>query len=210
MILRAARAYTSLRSAPAPMSVATLEPRPFTVDEYHAMGEAGLFTEDDRVELLDGIIIAMSPIGAPHTYVVNRLTELLLAAKLRAGLDVTVSVQNPLRLGPLQEPQPDVALLRGAPSPERVPAAADALLVIEVADATLATDREVKGPRYAAAGVPELWIVDVQNRRIEVLRQPGATGYTDRRSVEPGGELTVAALPEAGAFAATDVLGPEL
>lgn len=192
------------------MSIATLEPRPFTVDEYHAMGEAGLFTEDDRVELLDGIIIAMSPIGAPHAYVVNRLTELLLAAKLRAGLDVTVSVQNPLRLGPMQEPQPDVALLRGEPSPERVPHGTDALLVIEVADSTLATDREIKGPRYAAAGIPELWIVDVQNRRIEVFRQPGAAGYAERRTAGPEDELTAAALPEAGAFAAADVLGPAL
>ncbi len=188
------------------MPVTLLEPHTFTVDEYHALAEAGFFDEDSRVELIDGIIVAMSPIGAAHITCVNRLTVLFVRLMLEKGLDVTVSVQNPLRLGPHQEPEPDVALLRPSAA-GRVPEAADALLVVEVADTTLATDRAVKAPRYAAAGVPEVWIVDLQEERVEVYRRPGAAGYTDVRTVGTDETLTLTAIPEAGDVAVAAMFG---
>ncbi len=188
------------------MPATLLDLRTFTVDEYHMMAEAGLFDEDSRVELIDGIIVAMSPIGAPHLLCVNRLDALLHRLKIGRDLDVMISVQNPLRLGPKQEPEPDVALLRPF-ADVRVPEAADALLVVEVADTTLATDRSVKAPRYAAAGIPEVWIVDLSGEQVEVYRRPGAAGYAEVRTAGPGESLTLAALPEAGEVAVSDVLG---
>jgi Uma2 family endonuclease len=186
------------------MPVTHLEPHTFTVDEYHALAEAGVLHEDSRVELIDGIIVAKSPVGAAHITCVNRLAVLLIRSKIEHGLDFIVSVQNSLRLGAHHEPEPDVALLRPSAA-GRVPEAADALLVVEVADTTLATDRAVKAPRYAAAGVPEVWIVDLAARQVEVYRRPGAMGYADVRTVSAGETLTLTAVPEAGEMAVSDV-----
>ncbi len=190
---------------PMPMPATLLEPHAFTVEEYHAIGEAGILCEDSRVELIDGIITAMSPVGAAHIGCVNRLTRLFVQLELESGGAFTVSVQNPVRLGPHQEPEPDVALLRPMGT-VRVPEAADALLLVEVADSTLATDRAVKVPRYAAAGIPEVWIVDLGGEKVEVYRRPGAMGYAEDRVAEPGETLTLAALPDAGSIAVSDVL----
>jgi Uma2 family endonuclease len=134
--------------------------RLFTVAEYHKMAEAGILSEDDRVELLEGEIVAMSPIGSRHAGLVNRLNRLF---SQRAGDQVVVSVQNPVRLGGYSEPQPDLALLRpradfytsSHPGPE------DVLLAVEVAETSAAVDREVKVPLYARFGVPEVWLVDL-------------------------------------------------
>ncbi len=188
------------------MPATLLEPHTFTVDEYHALAEAGILCEDSRVELIDGIITAMSPVGAAHIACVNRLTRLFNRIGLALDDAFVVSVQNPVRLGPKQEPEPDIALLR--PMTEvRVPEAADALLVIEVADATLATDRAVKAPRYAAAGVPEVWIVNLPDKQIEVYRRPGANGYLETRVAAPGESLRFAALPDASEVRVSDMLG---
>ncbi|MEM1043691.1 MAG: Uma2 family endonuclease [Bacteroidota bacterium] len=188
------------------MPATLLRPHTFTVDEYHAMAEAGVLGEDSRVELIDGIITAMSPVGAAHIACVNRLNDLFTRLRFELEGAFVVSVQNPVRLGPKQEPEPDLALLR--PFAEvRMPEAADALLVVEVADTTLATDRAVKAPRYAAAGVPEVWIVDLGGGQVEVYRQPGAVGYVEARIAEPGETLRFAAIPEAGEVAVSDVLG---
>jgi Uma2 family endonuclease len=138
----------------------------FTVEEYHKMGEAGLLSEDDRVELIDGEIVDMAPVGTRHLACVVALNHLFVEA---SGGRYFVSVQNPVALGERNEPQPDLSLLRTRPDPTaaRPPGPGDVFLVVEVSDTTLAYDRDVKLPRYAQAGVPEVWIVDLEGRRVE-------------------------------------------
>lgn len=167
----------------------------FTVDDYHRMAEAGVLREDDRVELLDGEVVVMSPIGDPHAACVNRLNRLLGA---RVGERAIVSVQNPIQLDSHSEPQPDVALLRprddfyasATPRPE------DTLLAIEVGDSSVRFDREVKAPLYARAGVPELWLVDLGMGEIRVCRQPAATGYGEVSVKRRGDDLSPQALAD--------------
>jgi Uma2 family endonuclease len=124
------------------------------------MGEADIFHEDDRVELIDGQVVEMSPIGPAHAGCVTRLTALFAPL---AGGAATLSIQNPVILAEYQEPQPDVALLRyradgyGTAHPQT----ADVLLVIEVAETSAHSDRRIKMPLYARAGVPEAWLVDL-------------------------------------------------
>ncbi len=154
----------------------------FTVDEYHRMAEAGLLSEDDRVELIDGEIIEMTPIGWRHARCVSRLNMLLARF---AGDRYVVGVQNPLTISEHGEPQPDLVLLERRPR-GRLPGPADAALVIEVSDTTLAYDRDVKLPRYARAGVPEVWIVDLQVRRVESHSDPSPEGYSVSREFGPG------------------------
>ena len=189
------------------MNPVDLELRLLTVDDYHAMGRAGILGEDDRVELIDGRIVLMSPIGAPHILCVmwlnHQLTE-RIHAQQHAGL--FVSVQNPLRLDAYNEPEPDVVLLRLPPGFREAPRAEHALLVVEVADTTLATDRAIKQPRYAAAGIPESWIVNLPETRLEIYRRPDASGYAETHVLAPGdaaeipalGQLPVAALFDEG------------
>jgi Uma2 family endonuclease len=169
--------------------------RLFTVAEYHKMAEAGILSEDDRVELLEGEIVAMSPIGSRHAGLVNRLNRLF---SQRAGDQVVVSVQNPVRLGGYSEPQPDLALLRpradfytsSHPGPE------DVLLAVEVAETSAAVDREVKVPLYARFGVPEVWLVDLAGDQVEVFREPSAEGYREVRVLRRGESLAPAFLPD--------------
>jgi Uma2 family endonuclease len=158
-------------------AVLDLPRRALTVDEYHRMGEAGVFAPDERVELIEGELIPMAPIGGGHIQAVNRLTRILVVA---AGDAAVVSVQNALALPPRSEPQPDLVLLR----PETlarpaVPTAADALLAIEVSDTRLAFDRDVKDALYARHGVPEYWLVDLTRKALRVHRQPGPDGYRE-------------------------------
>src|SRR5215510_759028 len=139
-----------------------------TVTEYVRMGEAHVFAPDARLELMDGEIVEMAPIGSAHAAVVYRLDTLL--RKVAPG--AMVFVQSPLVLGERSVPQPDVMLLRPRADEyyNSLPVAADALLVVEVADTTLAYDLEVKRPLYARAGVAEIWIVDVNRREVHVFR----------------------------------------
>lgn len=182
-----------------------LLPGAFTVDEYHRLGELGIFDEDDRVELLDGQIVEMTPIGAAHAACVLRLNHLL---SHRAGEDIAVSMQNPVVLARRWEPQPDIAVLRRAggfggawlPGPEHV------LLVIEVADSSLERDRDVKMPAYAAAGIREAWLVDLANDTIRVCREPGSDGYRDIVTVTRGDVLQPLQLPGV-AIEAGEILG---
>jgi len=177
----------------------------FTVDEYHRMGEAGVFHEDDRVELLDGQIVQMTPIGIRHAACVNRLNALIIGL---AGTRATVSIQNPLILGEHHEPQPDVAVLRYRADGYQTghPRALDTLLVVEVADTSLAYDRDVKLPRYARAAVPEVWLVDLTAERIAVYREPQGDAYARIRSAGPGDILTPVHFPDV-TLAVTDMLG---
>lgn len=185
-----------------------VRPRALTVDEYHAMGAAGVFGPEERVELLDGRIIAMSPIGTPHLLAVNRLTFEFSRRLLTTDPPLAlVSVQNPIRLHDRSEPEPDVVLIR-PDAPARTPTPADVLLVVEVSDATLAYDRTVKRARYAAAGVPEVWVVALAEGAVEVSRRPSPRGYAETRTYRAGEAVGVAALPGVAPVPVADVLGP--
>ncbi len=172
-------------------------PQPYLIsaEAYHRMGEAGVFKPHERVELLDGRIYEMTPIGSRHADFVDRLNELFVKA---APLGVKVRIQNPILLAPKSEPEPDLALLlpREQPYAERHPGAQDVALVVEVADSSLEYDRQTKLPLYAAAGVPETWLFDLQNDRAEVFRRPSADGY--RLSLRPETDETLSCerLPE--------------
>src|SRR5688572_18894492 len=148
----------------------------FNVDEYYRMLDAGILTEDDRVELIDGEILQMSPIGIRHAGCVNGAND-LFTREFRGK--AVVSVQNPLRLNDYTEPEPDVVLLKPRSDLYRGKHAQadDAFLVLEVADTTLAYDRDVKLPRYAAAGVPEVWIEDLTADRLLVYCNPVGGRY---------------------------------
>jgi Uma2 family endonuclease len=146
------------------------------VDAYHQMIDNGIFDEDDRVELIEGELRAMPPIKPDHAGKNNRLNRLL---NRRVGDEALVTVQNPLTLPPHSEPEPDLMLLRPRDDfYERAnPTPKDTLLVIEICDSSLRYDQEVKVPLYAAHGVPEVWLVDLQHRRLEIYREPGTDGY---------------------------------
>jgi Uma2 family endonuclease len=149
-----------------------------TVAQYHRMAETGVLAPGARVELLEGVIVDMAPIGSRHAAVVKRLNALLTQA---VGARAIVSVQDPLRLGDHDEPQPDLALLRPRADyyAAATPTAADTLLVVEVAQSSAAYDRDVKLPLYAQHGVPEVWLVDLDAGRLQVCRAPQDGRYTD-------------------------------
>jgi Uma2 family endonuclease len=164
------------------MLPAGIERHRFTVEEYHLMGETGLLSEDERVELIDGEIVNMAAIGWRHAKCVNDLNMLL--ARFSQDRSV-VSVQNPLTISEYGEPQPDLVFLRNQPV-GRLPEPEDVLLVVEVSDTTLSYDRNIKLPRYAAAGIPEVWIVDLEGSRVEAYSQPSAEGYFVSREFGAG------------------------
>ncbi len=178
------------------MTVA-LERRRFTVEEYHRMAAAGILGEDDRVELLEGEIVRMSPIGKAHAACVKRLN--LWFGQRLAGR-VLVSIQDPIRLGDRSEPQPDVALLkpRDDQYAKSLPTVKDVLLVIEVADTTAESDRDVKLPLYARAGIPETWLVIIPRRIVEVHRNPGPDGYATVTTHPAGDTIAPVAFPGEG------------
>jgi Uma2 family endonuclease len=167
---------------------------PVTAEEYLRMGEAGVFAPDSRLELIEGEIVEMAPIGSPHAGPVNRLLQLLGRA---AGDLAIVSVQNPLIVGDRSVPQPDVALLKPRTDSytRSHPRVADVLLVVEVADTTLAFDLGTKVPLYAKAGIFETWVVDLQERSLRVFRDPSASGDRASFTVSGKDEVSVDALP---------------
>lgn len=167
------------------MSIDARNLRPFRVDEYHAMIEAGILGPDDRVELVDGRIVTMAAIGSRHARSVDLLTECLVTAL--AGWAI-VRVQNPVTLDDFSEPEPDVSVVRRREDYYRdaVPRAEDVYLLIEVADATGGRDRRAKIPRYAVTGIPELWVFDLVAGRLEVHREPTDGGYAVVRVLGPG------------------------
>ena len=153
--------------------------RRFTLDEYHRMGETGILGADDRVELIEGEIFEMTPIGSRHAATVARIHHLF---SIRLGDRAVVWIQNPLLLVRHQsEPEPDVMLLAprsdfyasGLPEPPAVQ------LLVEVADSSLLYDRRTKLPLYARAGVGETWLIDLEASRVEVHRGPGSSSYRD-------------------------------
>jgi Uma2 family endonuclease len=180
------------------MSAVVVPRHRFSVDEYHRMGEAGLFGEDDRIELIEGEVVDMVPIGGPHVFLVNRLTRHFVRC---GGDQVVVSVQNPIRLSDNTEPEPDLVLLDPQlVSSSRVPDAAAAFLVVEVAGSSLAYDRSVKARLYGQAGVPEYWLLDVEQRRLERFSRPSPEGYRESRLFLEGESLESERLPACGLY----------
>ena len=159
------------------------------------MGEVGILKPTDRVELIHGEIVEMSPIGPRHAAFVNNLTQLLV---LRLAGRAVVSVQNPVVIADDSEPQPDLAILgrRLLPYKEAAPEAADALLLIEVAETSLAYDCRTKLRLYAQAGVAEYWVVDAANETVHVHRDPGPDGYRDMRRVTGAATVSPLAFPD--------------
>ena len=236
--------------------------RRFTVAEYHTMGDIGVLSEDERLELIHGQIFHMSPIGSLHAKVVNRLNKMLhqiqmtmlgllshvsmspmirredehsrlslftgfrsntpnvqgttssqdhLASVLSQRLyqtsdhDVMLSVQNPVALSETSEPEPDLAVLTSEGPPGRHPTPDDILLILEVADTSLEHDRNRKMPLYAAAGIPEYWLVNLNETCIDVHREPDGDTYARRIRHRPGDTLNLAAFPDLAALPVRDI-----
>jgi Uma2 family endonuclease len=168
-----------------------------TVGDYHRMGDAGIFAPDARVELIAGEIIDMAPIGSRHAGTVSYLVHRLVLA---AGLKACVSCQNPIVLDDYSEPQPDLCLLRPRADfyASAHPRPADVLLVVEVAETTLAYDRDIKLPLYARAGIPEVWIIDVAKPILHVHRAPAGDRYAEVTETTAPGIVALAAQPDIG------------
>lgn len=177
----------------------------FTVDEYYRMGAAGIFAEDDRVELIDGEIIRISPISSRHAACVRRLDALL--NRLVSNL-AQVSAQNPIRVNDFSEPEPDIALLRPRADfyAQAHPTPADVLLVIEVADTSVEYDREIKGPLYARAGIAEMWLVDLPEDLIEIYTNPAGGSYQNVRRATRGESFAAQSFPDL-TFNVDEILG---
>lgn len=168
--------------------------RYFNVAEYYRMVEAGILSEDDRVELIEGEILKMSPIGSRHSACVNRLNMLL---NRLAGEDTIVSVQNPIRLDEYSEPQPDVALLRSREDfyADGHPVPSDVLIVVEVADTSVDYDRDVKVPLYARAGIAEVWLVNLPEEHVEIYTDPQNGAYREFRQAKRGESIVSRVIP---------------
>ena len=178
-----------------PQKAIPLTQRPFTVAEYDRMIEAGILLEDERIELIEGVIVEMSPIGRRHASYVKRLITLL---GRRIGESVQLDIQNPVHLNDYSEPQPDALLLklRADYYIEALPTPADVLLLIEVADTSLDYDRTVKVPLYARAGIPEVWVINLAAETVEVYTEPGTPTYQRVRTLKKGDVLTPTTLPD--------------
>jgi Uma2 family endonuclease len=185
--------------------VANGRPWRFSTEDYYRLAEAGILSEDDRVELLEGEIIDMSPIGSPHAACVSRLTAFFAP---RTEKTATFHAQNPLRLRDGTELQPDVMLLqyRADFYAASHPTPADVLLLIEVADTSIAFDRIDKADRYAAEGVPEYWIADLAKKAVLVHTAPSSLGYRSVEVREYGDSWSPRSLPELS-VSGSDIFG---
>jgi Uma2 family endonuclease len=193
--LQASEARRSLPAMVIPAPSDSAVPARVTVERFFALADEGLLEPDDRVELLGGVVVAMSPHNPPHDAVVTLVHQALLEA---VGTRAAVRCQCSLVLGPFSAPEPDVAVVAGRARDYMTSHPRSALLVVEVADTSLVQDRLTKAALYAAAGLPEYWIVEIRADCVEVLRDPDAeTGrYRERTIVARGGRLTLAALPD--------------
>lgn len=171
-----------------------LTKRRFTVDEYHRMAQAGILSEDDHVELIQGEVVEMTPIGRRHAGCVGRLTQLFT---FRLGDRAIVWVKNPVPISADSELQPDLALLRPSPDfyVETPLGPQEVLLVVEVAETSAPSDRTVKVPLYAEAGIREVWLVDLAAGRVEVYRGPASGGYRERLELVRGQRVAPEAFP---------------
>ena len=171
------------------------KPHPISVGEYLRMGATGVLDPDARVELIDGGLFDMPPIGPPHASRVNRFIRIFSTA---VGDSAIVSAQNPIVLGDFSAPQPDLALLRWRDDfyEQTHPGPEDILVLVEVADTSLAHDRDRKLPLYARFRVPEVWLVDLAGRHLDCYRDPDGGAFTTRFRVADLTRVGIAALPE--------------
>jgi Uma2 family endonuclease len=171
------------------MTVTTLQRHRLTVDDYHKMGAVGILSEEDRVEMIEGEVIDMAPIGSAHAACVRYLLHAFAPQLANAAI---LDVQNPLQLDDHSEPQPDLMLLK--PKPDFYlrahPQAKDALLLVEVAETSAAYDQEVKIPLYARHQIPEIWLFDIRAQRLNIFLDPSAEGY--KKILRPSREEPVA------------------
>ncbi len=167
----------------------------FTTQQYHLIHEAGVFAEGDRLELINGEITKMSPTGRKHAACINRLVR---SFTKKLGAQIVLSVQNSIRMDDNSQPQPDLAILklRNDFYEEGLPKPSDILLIIEVADSTIAYDRDIKMPLYAAAGIPEMWLFDVNQKVIEAYSLPSSSRYKQMRRYEANDTLAMIAFPD--------------
>ena len=179
-----------------------------TVDEYHRLGEAGVLDEDARVELVDGRIVEMPPIGPRHMFNVNRLNQLFM---LRLLGRMVLSIQNSVTFGRRLERQPDVTLLDPhADDPDYYktnrPTPVDVLLIVEVSDSTLQTDLVEKAKQYAEHGVADYWVADLQGDQVWVHREPTPDGYASVTTLARGEAVSPLAFPDV-TFTVDEILG---
>ena len=166
------------------MSV-TLDHRSFTIDEYHKMAETGIFEENERIELIMGEIVRMSPVETKHAACIKRIIHFLSRHLADA---IIFQVQDPIHIPNYSEPEPDIAILKASPDfySENHPFPEDVILLIEVADSSLKYDREIKLPLYAEAKIPEVWIVNLMDGLVEVYSRPKTSTYGLRQIYEAG------------------------
>ncbi len=172
-----------------------VRPRLITVAEYDRMIEAGIYTENDRIELLNGEIIEIMPKGPKHAYFNEATAELF---KQKLGNNVDVRSQNPIRLDDFSEPEPDVVLAKPPRKNylENHPTPTDILLVMEISDTTLAYDRDDKARAYSRSGIQQYLLLNLQNETVEDYREPNADGYQYKRTLRKGDALNLVAFPE--------------
>ena len=176
--------------------VVSARKRLLTLEEYDRMVESGILAEDERVELIRGEILELAPIGNRHAACLRRLLRIL---RQDVGPDILLDVQNPVRLATQDsQPQPDLALLQPRDDGylEQPPAEDNILLLVEISDSSLTYDRDVKIPLYAQAGVPEVWLVDLQSAAVSIYRRPTSQGYREVQRLQRDDELTCEALPD--------------
>ncbi|MEF8816284.1 MAG: Uma2 family endonuclease [Salinibacter sp.] len=193
------------------MATATAPPTPptqrrFTVDEYERMAEAGVLPEDENVELLDGRIYRMSPIGSRRAACIRRLNQFF---QVRLQSQALVSVQHPVRLDEASEPEPDLTLL--APQKDDYsthhPGPDDVFLLVEVADTSLDFDRETKGPLYARAGISEYWVIALDDEQVHVFRDPERKQFETHKTYGLADEIAVATLSTLDPVPVKQILG---
>lgn len=166
------------------MSTEPLRRHRLSVEDYYKMGEVGIFNEKDRVELIEGEIIDMVPIGSNHAYTINKIVNLFLLKQLESN--ILVRIQDPLRLDQYSEPEPDIALVNNKNYSAHHPGPEDTLLAIEVADSSLSYDIEIKTPLYARYNIPEVWVINLTDAKIYVFDGPKNGSYQNQKEISSG------------------------
>jgi Uma2 family endonuclease len=186
------------------MSVEIIKRR-FTADDYQRMGQTGILSSEDRVELIDGEVVAMSPIGPRHSACIDRANRALV---ILLGDRAIVRIQSSVRLGRYNEPEPDLVLLRPQADfyASHLPGPADILLIVEFAESSLDYDREVKAPLYAGSGVPEYWVVDLNSNQLVCYADAADGTYRTVRHHRRGESAAPGQLPGCP-IAVNDLLG---
>jgi Uma2 family endonuclease len=179
--------------------------RRFSISDYYRLVESGILHERDRVELIDGEVVEMSPIGPRHAACVARFTRALVRG---LGERAVVHVQSSIQLDEYGVPEPDLVVMRPRPDfyASALPTPPDVLLIVEVAESSVRYDRDVKAPLYARAGIPEYWLEDLNRDVLVVYRDPGPEGYRTARTVRRGERIAPLAFPDLD-LAVEDVLG---